>query len=266
MNPLVDLLIARDFDGFSAAVAADHDALSDPAVFAALKEITAADPAAFAEVCEQLEVAARVDVARLKAAVEGTGSAADLVFAACLGDARKLEPDHDAGVAKLMATAAQGRLSDVQVDMLIKAIGKATKVGIKVLRQAWARALAVYVNAKRAAEAPEHERREAEAEAAAAREQEDERKRLEASCRDITNSPTLLADLETAVHAAGVVGEGAAIRGAYLAGTSRLLASKAISLLRRGAAASGKNVLFTTVFSFFPDEDVIHMSSGHESH
>jgi hypothetical protein len=48
-----------------------------------------------------------------------------------------------------MAKAAQARLSDVQVDMLIKAAGKATKVGIKFLRQAWARALAAYVNAKR---------------------------------------------------------------------------------------------------------------------
>jgi hypothetical protein len=187
---------------------------------------------------------------------------ADPVFADLLKAARELEPGDDAGVAALMAKAAQARLSDVQVEMLIKAAHKATKVGIKVLRQARAMALAAHVNAKRAVEAPEREARAAKAEAELHREALDERKRLEASCRHVAESPTLLKDFEEAVHAAGVVGEGAAIRGAYLAGTSRLLVSKAISLLRRGAAAGGKNVLLSTVFSFFPDEDVIHMSSG----
>jgi hypothetical protein len=187
---------------------------------------------------------------------------AEPVFADCLKDAHELEPGDDKGVAALMAKAAQARLSDVQVEMLLKATSKATKVGIKVLRQEWAKALAAYVRAKNAAEAPECEARAAKAETELQREVLNERKRLEASCRRIAESQTLLKDFEEAVHAAGVVGEGAAIRGAYLAGTSRLLVSKAISLLRRGAAAGGKNVLLSAVFSFFPDEDVIHMSSG----
>ena len=59
-----------------------------------------------------------------------------------------------------------------------------------------------------------------------------------------------------------VVGEGGAIRGAYLTASSRLLRKRAISLLRRGAAAGGKNFLLAAVLRLIPSDSVVLMSSG----
>src|SRR5262249_15707835 len=54
----------------------------------------------------------------------------------------------------------------------------------------------------------------------------------------------------------------APIRGAYLAFASRLLKRAAISYLRRGAAAAGKNHLPLAVLRLIPDESVLQISSG----
>jgi hypothetical protein len=72
MNKLVDLLIGRDFDSFTAACATDHEAPFDSEVFAALEAMAAADRAAFDQLCEQLEAAGEVDVKKLRVAVDGT--------------------------------------------------------------------------------------------------------------------------------------------------------------------------------------------------
>ena len=90
----------------------------------------------------------------------------------------------------------------------------------------------------------------------------DERDRLWSSCREIAESPTLLADMEKLVHELGVVGEGTSIRGAYLAASSRLCRRNALCLLRRGAAAGGKNFLVSKALRLIPDDAVIHMTSG----
>ena len=90
----------------------------------------------------------------------------------------------------------------------------------------------------------------------------DERDRLWSSCREIAESPTLLADMEKLVHELGVVGEGTSIRGAYLAASSRLCRHGALCLLRRGAAAGGKNFLVFKALMLIPDDAVVHMSSG----
>ena len=89
-----------------------------------------------------------------------------------------------------------------------------------------------------------------------------ERARLWASCRAIAESKTLLADIRGVTHRLGVVNENEAIAGAYLACTSRLLKRQAISYLRRGAAASGKNHLITVVLKLFPKSCVIPISSA----
>ena len=86
--------------------------------------------------------------------------------------------------------------------------------------------------------------------------------RLWASCQSIAESKTLLADMERLVHRMGLVGEGAAIRGTYIAGSSRLLRRLAISFLRRGAAASGKNVQINKVLDLFPEKSVIRITSA----
>ena len=72
MNKLVDLLIARDFDGFTAACGTDHEAPFDSEVFAALEAMAAEDRAAFDRLCVQLEAAGEVDVKKLRVAVDHT--------------------------------------------------------------------------------------------------------------------------------------------------------------------------------------------------
>jgi hypothetical protein len=64
------------------------------------------------------------------------------------------------------------------------------------------------------------------------------------------------------VEKLGVVGEGPAIRGAYLAFSSRLLKRRAICLLRRGAPSGGKNYLFEIVFQLIPEEAIVRVSSS----
>ena len=64
------------------------------------------------------------------------------------------------------------------------------------------------------------------------------------------------------MHDLGVVGEGASIRGAYLAASSRLCRHGALCLLRRGAPAGGKNFLVFKTLRLIPDDAVVHMSSG----
>jgi hypothetical protein len=64
------------------------------------------------------------------------------------------------------------------------------------------------------------------------------------------------------VRGLGLVGDRAAIGGAYLAMTSRLLKDNAISLLRRGAPAGGKNYLISTLARLMPKESVISISSA----
>jgi predicted ATPase with chaperone activity len=63
------------------------------------------------------------------------------------------------------------------------------------------------------------------------------------------------------VHRLGVVGEKTAIKACYPAATSRLHRSGAISLLRRGAPASGKNYLIDAVIRLLPPESVVICSS-----
>jgi hypothetical protein len=183
-------------------------------------------------------------------------------FAACLAGASELKADDAAAADEFIANAAAVGFSAVEADVIIKAIAKAAKIGVRPVRAAWAKAADEAKKKAWEAGAAARARRTAEEEAAKQRDIGDERKRLWDSCRHVAESETLLTDLEKAAQARGVVGEAAAIRGAYLAGTSRLLVSHALWLLRRGAAAAGKNYLLSTVFSFFPDEDIIHMSSG----
>jgi hypothetical protein len=183
-------------------------------------------------------------------------------FAACLRKAGELKPDDDVGVAALMAEAAAAGLTDVQSDMLAKSIAKATKVGLKTLRLAWAKALADLINARKAAEAPERERREAEAKIEAARKLEEERARLWASCSSLAESPTLLAEIEDVVHRLGLVNEGRGARAVYLTFTSRLLADEAICLLRSGASASGKNYVVERTRRLIPEHAIVQVSGS----
>jgi Bifunctional DNA primase/polymerase, N-terminal len=165
----------------------------------------------------------------------------------------ELDLTKEDGVPAILAEAAQRRLPDLQTEMLIKALAKKAGVGVKTLRslmhQSRAEVTATQpdLNGPAPCQLEEEEQRRR-------REVDDMREAIQESSSKITLSDTILTDMEAVVHGLGVVGESAAIRGAYLAATSRLLRNHAICLLRRGAAAGGKNFLLSTVFRLLPSE------------
>jgi Bifunctional DNA primase/polymerase, N-terminal len=167
----------------------------------------------------------------------------------------------ETGLPAILAEAVKCGLADFQIEMLIKLMAKKAGVGIKPLRK-----LLGEMRAEAAAAAQpsleERTRRELEDGERSKRSADEEREALSRSCSQVASSSTLLADMEAIVHRLGVVGEGAAIRGAYLAASSRLLQKRAICLLRRGAAAGGKNFLLSTVLRLTPSDSVVVLSSG----
>jgi hypothetical protein len=173
--------------------------------------------------------------------------------------ASRLDPADEVGVRTILAESLECGLSDFQIEMLIVRLNKKVRVGVKSIRNLLR---AVGAEAGEAGSPEERALREQEDEDRRKREANEERQALQLSCSKIALSPTLLAEMEAVVHGLGVVGEVAAIRGGYLAATSRLLRKRAISLLRRGAAAGGKNFLLTAVLRLIPGDSVVPMSSG----
>ncbi len=166
------------------------------------------------------------------------------------------------GVPAILAEAVEFGLPDFQIERLIRLLAKKAGVGIKPLRRSAGRTSFEGRRHSRATEVRRARRRPTGRRGDRKREADEKREALQrVSCR-IASSPTLLADMEAVVHGLGVVGEGAAIRGAYLAATSRLLRKRAICLLRRGAAAGGKNFLLSTVLRLIPSDSVVVLSSG----
>jgi hypothetical protein len=176
-----------------------------------------------------------------------------------MGMAGKLDPTDELGVRAILTEALECGLSDFQIDVLIGRLSKKVRVGVRSIRNLLR---AVGAEAVEAVSPEERAQREREDEERRKREADQERDALGRSCDKIASIPTLLAEMEAVVHRLGVVGEGAAIRGGYLAATSRLLRKRAISLLRRGAAAGGKNFLLTAVLRLVPRDSIVVMSSG----
>ena len=172
------------------------------------------------------------------------------------------------GARAIIGDAIKVGLSSLISDSLIRPLAKALGVKDSALRNFWkevdsqVRVSADSAKTTEDSTAEERARLEREELEQRKREFEAERGRLWRSCKDIAESPTLLADVEAVVHELGVVGEGAAIRGAYLTASSRLNCASAISLLRRGAASAGKNFLIAKTLRLIPADRVIHMSSG----
>jgi hypothetical protein len=80
--------------------------------------------------------------------------------------------------------------------------------------------------------------------------------------KHIATKPSLLDEMADVVARLGVVGERRAIDATYLTVSSRLCSTHAISLLRRGAAASGKNHVAEAVFKLVPPESVVPAVGG----
>jgi hypothetical protein len=183
-------------------------------------------------------------------------------FEDILREAQALARGDLKGAGKLMIEAAHIGIGAAEADVLVRAIAKAINMSLKVARELWAGVVAEVKRRREeitAAARAEAARREAEA---LQRRRQEERERLEASCHDIANSKTLLADMTKHVQALGMVGEGPAIRGGYLALSSRLLVRRAICLLRRGAPSGGKNYMFETTLLIIPEEAVVRVSSA----
>jgi hypothetical protein len=188
----------------------------------------------------------------------------DELFGNLHARAQTLTKADDTAVKALIAEILAAPLSDERCDMLVRAAAKASGFAVATVRGlAAAERLRTEREARATPEAQEAERAaQAAAEAAAKIVRHAERERLRQNCQDLARAPNLMNRMEATAHRLGVVGERQAIRGIYLAMTSRLLKDSAISVLRRGAPAGGKNFLIGTLCRLVPEESVIAISSA----
>jgi hypothetical protein len=169
-------------------------------------------------------------------------------FEALLKRAGELTKGADEALRDLAREAAEAALSAPRLDMLTRQASKTSGFTLPFVKAAFDRAFAEREARKRTDPAVTEARaaaRRAEQEAQRA-ELRAERERLRTQCAKLAKNPDLLKEMEKAARRLGVVGEGAATRGAYLAATSRLLRGGAISLLRRGARLAAKTTCSPT--------------------
>jgi hypothetical protein len=178
--------------------------------------------------------------------------------------ANALKPGDLAGLRALFDDILTVGVAPMECEPLLKAAATACKSRIGAVRKLFDDTKAETERAQQdTPEAREAERRAREAAEEAARVvREAERDRLWRACSDLALAPNLMNRAADSARRLGVVGERAAIGGAYLAMTSRLLKDNAISLLRRGAPAGGKNYLISTLARLVPKESVISISSA----
>jgi hypothetical protein len=145
----------------------------------------------------------------------GTVSQRD-AFLKRIGELRQFDEE---GARAIVGDAVKSDLSGLIVETLIKPLADALGVKETAARKFWKDAENRFRTAAESAKeneeptADERARLELEDKERRKREAEAEQARLWNSCKDIAESPTLLADMEALVHRLGVVGEGAAIRG-----------------------------------------------------
>lgn len=189
-------------------------------------------------------------------------------FATLLERAKALKAGDDVGLKALAKTSIETELSLPRVEALIHAARKASGFPMIAVRKTFdevrgelvrereaARQADPAVQAARAAEiAAEKARVEAEHEA--------ERERLFENCREIALAPNLMNEMARFARRIGVIGEVSAVKGSYIAVTSRLMRSDAISILRRGAPSGGKNFLFAHVTALIPEESLITVTGA----
>ena len=181
---------------------------------------------------------------------------------------KALKAGDDIGARACLKAALEADLSEERLDVLRRAVSKAGGFPLPTVKRMFVTLRTEHIarkDAERAAEPSFKAAKEAARQAAiaAARaEHEAERERLFQSVREIAVSPNLMNDMASLSRRLGVVGEVAAIKGSYIAMTSRLLKRGAISLLRRGAPAGGKNFLLNTVARLIPKESVIPITSA----
>jgi hypothetical protein len=185
-------------------------------------------------------------------------------FNELLAKAKALDAGDDETLKEIIKAAVDSRLSDTQIESLVAAAARKANIKAKAA-QAFAKEAQAALKRRDANEpvAKAEKKRLEEAAAKAAKiAREAEIEHLYALVKDLAERPTLLGDMQDVAHRLGVVNEDEAIAGVYLACTSRLLTRVAISYLRRGASASGKNHLITVVLKLFPKDCIIPISSA----
>ena len=187
-------------------------------------------------------------------------------FDILLQRAEELKASDDIALEALARDAIEAKTSEPRMDKLMRTAAKAAGFALPTVKKAFDAAHAELdrdAQAKRQADPSAAAAQAAALQAAIDAEKaarDAERERLRQSCHGLAEDPQLMEKLGALVDRLGVVGEAANVRGAYLVATSRLVEKNALSLLRRGAAAGGKNFLLTHVVSLFPEEDVIQLS------
>jgi DNA primase len=152
---------------------------------------------------------------------------------------RELRQFDEAGARAIIADVIKAGFPGLAVETLIKPLADALGVKVRAARKFWKDTERQVPDASAQA-AKTDERTIGRERARLDREREERRDRLWRSCKETAESTTLLADMEEMVRKHGVVGESAAIRGAYLTASSRLNSTSAICLLRRGRQRAAK--------------------------
>ena len=190
--------------------------------------------------------------AEVSAAAKPPTSIAEIKTAAA-----SLHKDDIAGAKQLIETALNAKASEVESAQIIRALAKSLGVAKAAVESLWGD----IKSAVRIADAPTDMDRLA-LRAAEQRESEAKRAELYERCEHIAINPNLLDHMANVVARLGVVNERSAIKASYLTATSRLEVKGAIALLRRGAAASGKNFLVDAVSRLIPPESVVTAAGG----
>jgi hypothetical protein len=189
-------------------------------------------------------------------------------FDTLLKRAEALKAHDDIGLAALAKAAIEAETSDLRIDTLARAAKKTTGFALPkvnkvfdAIRSKLDRERQAQKQADPSVQAAEEAARQAAIEAEKAA-REAERERLRQSCLEIATAPNLLNRMALLSRQAGVIGEVSAIKGSYIAVTSRLMRSDAISILRRGAPSGGKNFLFTHITALIPEGSLITVTGA----
>jgi hypothetical protein len=178
-------------------------------------------------------------------------------------------------LAGVITRAVRGELSGLAQDLLVGEIvshlgdlaknnggGKGPdKQSVKkhwdTIRKAVEAKMKIEAAVKAKAEAERKAKEEAEK---AKREKDELRAKLWEKCRVVAERKDLVDYIVDLTRRRGVIGEEQGIRISLLSATSRLCLQQALNMLRRGAAAAGKNYVLERVLSYLPPDSVIRIT------
>lgn len=181
------------------------------------------------------------------------GMNADQLVAA----AKKLTPTDISQVKQIIDAAVRAGLGKLDFAPIKEALVKAVGIGKRDLDAEWKNAeeRAAKERTETAEGAEDAKRRSAKERAAKAEE-------LWPKVEKLAKDPNIIAHIIAFAHAVGVIGEEAGIVSFYLTATSRVAVRKSLALLRRGAAASGKNYLCDVLLKTLPPDDVVNITGA----